>query len=348
MKKLHFFLFIIISLGLLSCEKDNDSNNTLNTQGEKFTNGVFVVNEGNFNWGNASLSFIDTETETIENKLFKTINNKDLGDVALSMTIIDTMALISVNNSGKIEIISTNTGKSVKTITGFTSPRFIQPVSDSKAFVSDLYGSELKIIDLKTLLITGSVPAFKSTEAMLVYKNKLFVANWSFGKAIQVFDTDTNEKLTEIEVTLEPNSMVLDNSNRIWVLSGGGYLNEASPTLSRINPDTYALEQTFVFSDKNSSPMKLCIDHTGENLYYLNTDIYKFNINDSALPSYPIVAAEGRNFYGMNIDHQENIIYVSDAKDYVDNGEVLLYSTDGTLKYTYNAGVVPGYFVFLY
>ena len=106
--------------------------------------GLFITNEGNFQYGNATLSFYDPAKDTVQNEIFFRANAMKLGDVAQSMLIKDDMGWVVVNNSHVVFAINTTTFKEVGRITNLTSPRYMHFVSDTKAYITQLwaYGSQ--------------------------------------------------------------------------------------------------------------------------------------------------------------------------------------------------------------
>ncbi len=92
--------------------------------------GLFITCEGNFMYGNASLSYYNIEERKVENRVFRRANGADLGDVAQSMTIHDGRGYVVVNNSGIVFIIDPDTFVITGTIEGLTSPRYIHFVDD--------------------------------------------------------------------------------------------------------------------------------------------------------------------------------------------------------------------------
>ena len=145
MKRNHLFWLLVLAAMLFSCKPDSPVNPSAYSIGS----GVFVLNEGNFQYSNASLSFYDIQADTVCNNLFYKVNNAPLGDVAESMTLVDGKLYIVVNNSNYIYKVDANTmvcdTSNPFKITDFYSPREIHFVAPDKAYVSDLMGTNLWI-----------------------------------------------------------------------------------------------------------------------------------------------------------------------------------------------------------
>ena len=119
--------------------------------------GLFITNEGNFQYGNASLSYYNPTTKTVENEVFYRANAMKLGDVAQSMTIHNNTGWIVVNNSHVVFAIDTQTFKETGRITNLTSPRYIHFVSDEKAYVTQLWDNRIFIVNPKRYEIVGHI-----------------------------------------------------------------------------------------------------------------------------------------------------------------------------------------------
>ena len=161
--------------------------------------GVFIVNEGNFNYGGASLSYYQPDSKHLENEVFQRANAMRLGDVAQSMVVRNGVGWVVVNNSHIIFAIDTETFREVGRITDLPSPRYIAFVSDEKAYVSQIDSDRIIIINPKTFSITGEIICpmttpyrTGSTEQMVVVGDYLYVACWSYQKRILKIDTRTD------------------------------------------------------------------------------------------------------------------------------------------------------------
>lgn len=117
--------------------------------------GLFIVNEGMFQYGNATLSYYDPETKTVENEVFHRANAFKLGDVAQSMTLHNGVGWIAVNNSHVVFAVDPDTFREVGRITNLTSPRYIHFVSEEKAYVTQIWDNRIFIVNPKRYEITG-------------------------------------------------------------------------------------------------------------------------------------------------------------------------------------------------
>lgn len=195
--------------------------------------GLFITNEGNFQYSNATLSYYDPATCEVENEVFYRANGFKLGDVAQSMVIRDGIGWIVVNNSHVIFAIDINTFKEVGRITGFTSPRYIHFLSDEKAYVTQIWDYRIFIINPKTYEITGYIECpdmdmeSGSTEQMVQYGKYVYVNCWSYQNRILKIDTETDKVVDELTIGIQPTSLVMDKYNKMWTITDGGY--EGSP-----------------------------------------------------------------------------------------------------------------------
>ncbi len=340
---------------MLSCSKD-----PLPQMNFTKTEGVFIINEGNFTYGNASLSFLDLSTQEIENQVFFKANGFPLGDVAYSMTIQDSTAFIVVNNSGKIFAMNTHTFRHEGTLAGLVSPRQVHLIDHYTGYISDLYSPYVLQFNPQTLAVTDTIQLGQSSEQMIHLGDFLYVASWSFGHEVFKISMISNQLVGSVEVARQPNSLVLDKNDQLWILSDGGFegssLGYEHPTLAQIDPKSMEIRHNLVFPDLQSSPNHLCINANQDSLFFLNSSwagesevagIYTMSITDLALPSQPLIPSMHRRFYGLGVDPETTTIYVSDAQDYLQRGYVYRFLPDGKSIDSLQVDRIPGSFSFI-
>lgn len=307
--------------------------------------GAFILNEGNYLAGNGSLSFYSFETEKIYDNLFSARNDRPLGDIPTFIAVDDDRAFIIVNNSGTVEVIDLITMESLGTITGIISPRQMV-IRERKAYVSSLMSDLIYIVDIDNLVVTGTVDIGCNSEAMVIAGNMLFAANWSGGDKITVVNLTDNTVETEIKTGLEPESMVLDRNNRLWVLCTGGYMNEEIPRIVKINALTMAVEDELEFRTVYDNPSSLTVNGGGDTLYYIDEGVRRMTLAAATLPENAFISTGGRLFYKLAASPWNGMIMVTDAIDWQQKGDLLIYNRNGSLVDTEQCGIIPGYMRF--
>lgn len=353
MKRTILILSLIIAITFAACKKKETPQPTP----QPADRGLFILNEGTFTYANSSLSYYDFATNTVENNLFFRVNNAPIGDVGQSLTLIGDDLYIVVNNSKYIYKVDAKTIVYKAKIEGFTSPRYMLQVSADKAYVTDLVSTGLWVLNLNTLEKTF-VETGNTTEAIVKVGNEVFVSNWSnyytttetSNHSIQVIDCVNDTLVETIDVAQEPNSMVVDKYNHIWVSCSGGYMPPQDPAIICIDAATHQIIKRFDLAE-GSYPSGLTIDGAGENIFFMNggygtLNIYKMLVDATEIPETPFVTSGGKVFYNLKVDPASGDLYVTDAKNYVQNGDLLHYSADGTLLGTYELGLIPSYMLF--
>lgn len=336
---------ILLSLvtAFAGCKKDDPAPKNVEPASQtKYYKGVLVINEGNFGSGNASISHYVGSNNTVTSSVYNSVNGTPVGDVLQSGTKIDSLLYFVVNNSGKILVVSSETMKLKATITGFNSPRYIHEVTGNKALVTELYSNKMYVIDLLSDTITATIAHNGWTERIEELNGQLYIVNRDRNKII-VMDKSSLAITDSVLLGDGLSNMVFDKNGKIWALSSGSAT--MSGRLYRIDPAGMIIEKTFSFADINARPFNLAVSPVGDQVYFINKNIYNMGINASMLPPNPLIQANNANYYGITVDENGDL-YVTDAVDYVQRGQVYWYNASGSLINQFKAGINPNGVVF--
>lgn len=340
----------ILFAGIISCSKeDNKPRDT------GFLHGLYIVNEGNFNSNNGSISYYCSDSGKLVNKLFQTINQRALGDIVQSFGVADDKGFIVVNNSQKVEVVDMETFLTIGTITGIDYPRYFLKVTDSKGYLTNgSFDGTVFVIDLGTLLITKEISVGNGPENLIQLGNKVFVANsggWTNDNSISVIDIDSDIVTDTVEVGDNPVDLVADMNGYVWILCKGkviydqnwNIIDETDSEIYVINSENRSVEKSFVIGQTGDffSPVRLAISPPsgGSVIYYLESDgIYRMNITDMTPPVTPFI---NRSFYGLDIDTDSGIIYGLAANNFAADGYLFRFSTSGVLIDSLKVGIGP-------
>jgi DNA-binding beta-propeller fold protein YncE len=342
MKKYASFVFAL--LVLQACVKDKPQNPVLSNVQLSNARKVYVVNEGVFPNGNASVSLYDPGSGEVVEDIYAAKNNKAaVGDVAQSLSYINGSYYLVVNNSGKILICDRDFKKTAE-ISQIGSPRYVLPVTNQKAYVSDYSSHVIHIIDLNTHLKTGSISCPGWTEQMALIYNTAFVANIR-RNYLYVINTVTDVVFDSIPVGLNVAGIVLDRRDKLWALSPGDQPKGVPAKLHRINPLNAQVELSLEFP-AGQAPGNLCLNGTRDTLYFLNKGIYRMAIGNPVLPASPWVISGTKNFYGLGVNPNDYLVYAADALDFNQRSNIYVFNAQGQQQSVFKAGINANGFYF--
>lgn len=341
---MRFYSITFLLLAFYSCKSDKPA--PLKLVPYHPGNGVFITNEGNFGWGNASVCYYyNLSDSTVADNIFTEANKRPLGDVCQSMEIFNDRGYLVVNNSSKIEVINPYDFTSIATINNLASPRYFLGINSSKAYVTDYKSNAISVVDLNTNTKVKEIPCRGWTERLMLVDGKAFVTNMR-SSYIYLVNTDEDRIEDSILVGYASNSICLDKNGKLWVLCGGDRDKQKLAGLYKISLPDRKVEQFLPFPSATDSPGHLAINNSKEVLYYLNNGVYNIKIIETSLPEVPLISGNTFLFYGLGISPNNGDIFVSDAIDYQQKGIVYRYNSSGKLLSSFHAGIIPGGFYF--
>lgn len=345
------YLLLGIVISLSACEEP-----TTGTTGA-YKSGVFVVNEGIFGQTSGTITHYDRSTGTATQKIFNQANNRDLGDVVQSMTFHNDKAYIVVNNSNKIEVADAVTFEEKAQITGLRLPRYLMPISNSKAYVSE-WGADgltgtIAVLDLITNTISNRISVGRGPEGLLLKDNKMYIAHaggYGDNNIITVIDTQTDQVATTITVYDRPSRFVEDNDGNIWVACSGKVVYTTYPTIDtanstasaliKIDPTTNAIVNTLSFGKgKPVGNLTMNSINQGELYYSREGKVWKYTIATGQE-----MALWSGSFYGLGFDNVSGYIHAATSSG-INAAFAKRYTTTGTLVDSFQVGTFANGFV---
>lgn len=350
MKTLKLAVLLITIVLFNACTDDNSQPELPKGDYEK---GYFITNEGPFQNGSGSITFVGDDG-VIDQNIFKTVNNEDLGNIVNSMSLSDDNAYIVVNNSHKIIVANKYTMQKIATIEGqnINNPRYMV-IDDNIGYVSN-WGDPLNqnddfiaVVDLLTNTVVDTIAVGEGPENMILNDDLLFVTlegGWNHNNQVVVINTSSNSIDKTITVGFVPNTIVEDDNDNVWVLCGGKPSWTGSETnggLFKIKAGNFEVT-SFEFATTDHPGLLTNNDNT---LYYnLNGKVYAMNANDTTLPNESVNGLDGF-YYAMKAHDGE--LFATDAKDFASEGALKNYNlTSGALIETITTGIIPGDIIF--
>lgn len=219
------------------------------------TIGYYILNRGNFNANNASISYYDLATGKMVSNYYQSVNGKGLGSDAEQMFVYGSKIYVSVTSSNRLVVLDKQ-GKEIKEFTPKNSagetmnPRCFTAL-DGKVYVSYYYGSSVAVLDTTSLELEKEISLGMATttdkdgnevkssrypEQLAAANGKIYVAlsEYGKGKTVGVIDPATAKLEKEIEVIVNPCNLAASSKGDVYVISMGDY-GDIKNTVQRID-----------------------------------------------------------------------------------------------------------------
>ena len=344
MKRIFSLLFIVLSAA--SCQTTYPEIEDDPTKTGSYAQNALVLNSGNWNSNDASLTRYTFTTKLAEADVFKTTNGVNLGDLAEDIIIFGSKAYISVSNSGVIFVIDKYsckvTGKIAASLDGGSSLSPRRFTTCGKDVFVSYYEGFVGQIDTTSLQVKKLISVGANPEGIAASNGKIYVANSgglsypNYGKTVSVIDFATLNVINSIEVVENPMEVVSDPEGEIYVISYGNY-SDVPSKLQRIDPSSGEVTPV----ESVSNPMKMSVGYQGV-LAIVTSDgkILRYDTSSSSeslLGDFVIDGAVVNNAYSVSADPVSGYVLVG-CSDYVSTGKVYVFSKEGTTYDSFSSG----------
>lgn len=247
MKKYYYFAAIAFAaVGFTSCSDDKNDPDNPDTPDVEMTEEVYVLNQGNFyNGVEGGLSVISYGTQSVAKNVFKTANNRSLGDTPQCGVAYGSKIYVGTSASNTIEIMDRASYMSYKRLELSKNPEngtspYSMVAHNGKVFIS-MYDGYLARLDTLTMTIDKSIAVGANPDQIALYKNKIFVPvsegmNYpDYGTTACVVDPETMTVEKTFTVGLNP-TQFFEVDGHLFCLCKGNYGDVASK-LYEVNSD---------------------------------------------------------------------------------------------------------------
>lgn len=325
-----------------------------------------VLCEGLFGYNNASLTFCNLDRGMSDINFFENINNFPLGDIANDAIKIGDYLYVVLSNSKTIYKINFNNGRveNKLNLNGENFPRKLCIISDSIGIYTDAYSNTLNEINLNSMNVTKSLTIGPQPEGLAYFNGKIYVANSGWGdvnknapgaSTISIVDVSSFEEVNRVPTGLDPTEIQIDtNKKLLYVL----YYN-----LPSLKDSLGGIIQYDLISGQkkdewrgNFSNMQLSLSCDSilvvKGGFQKKTELYQnsiFLIDLKNKSTKDLIGNnnENENWFNFQIDYLRNQIWISNAKNFQSNGEILIYDLfSKILIKKYSTGINPSKIIF--
>ncbi len=350
----NFLIIISLALVSFSCKKPVAEDSELPAS---LGNGLLTLNEGLFQQNNSTLTWYDLHTHKTHYQVFESKTGLGLGDTGNDLAVYGDKIYIVVNNSHILHVIDRKSGELIKHLSltnnnSGSSPRQIRFYGEF-AYVSAFDGSIFKI-DTTSISIQNIVLAGNNPDGLCVVDDKLLVSN-SGGlttggdSTVSVFQLPNMDEIERITVGRNPGRIVQDDFGNLFVVARGNYTS--IPTrLVKLNPTNWQVIESLELEVGSMVAVNGKLYLTHYNSSQGTSKLMVMNSQTMAIEQENIVGHLNiETLYGIQYMQilGQDVLVLSDAKGYINQGKVMVIDLNGHLLFEYTSGLNPNKTIFI-
>ncbi len=332
---------LLVVVLLVSACRQNPSGPSIPVAPPPLAKAVYILNEGNYgDPSGARLSIYDVVKDTVYSDVFEAANNNShLGSVGDDMRLLGGKAFILMSGSENLDVISldNNVLLQLAFFPSDTPHDILIDSSSNRAYLTRLYKSSVLVLDLSTLAVVDSISVGNNPQGLALADHRLFVCNSGYGssKTLTVVDVPADTVKETVTLADGPTGCALSPDGRLWVVCTGNSSGTPS-TPGRIfivNPLTLSVEDSILFTENLWGSIVMGADGYAYVLGVAQGSFYGGPVHRIQLSSRNVSLRFVQGvFYGIAVDTATDDLYVTDARGFAVNGDVLIYTKDGILK----------------
>lgn len=360
-RRIPVWTLLALTLFVSACRKDKDRTPPPQTaMADTTSTGFYLLNEGGWGYNNATLDYFDTHRGVYERDVFTKANPDvvlGLGDTGNDMGVYGSKLYVVMNWSKKIEILDARTARRIKVLTDQThkaieNARYIT-FANGFAYLSSYTTAEKGMvleIDTAALTITRTVEVGRQPDELAVTGNKLYVANSggyspaSLENTVSVIDLPSFKVTKTITVAPNLRRLKKDSAGFLYICPWGttnklyvidSKTDQLSDSINVMVEDFTILRDTaYIYGT----------DYSGGQHAYTRVDLK----NKKVIPGSFITDGTKITLpYAIAVDPNNGTIYMADARNYSEAGDLYGLDAYGRLRTTIQkTGIIPGHMAF--
>lgn len=217
---------LLICAGFTACSEDEPK--VIDTQFLRFEHGFYVINQGNMGVLDGTLDFFKADGTRFES-VFKTINEKSLGDTPQRAVLYGSKLYLPVFTENKVWVLDANTARVLAEV-NTNQPEAVCG-ANGYVFVSNNNGYVTRV-DTTSFTASAPLAVGPNPANMTTYNNKVYVSisdgynsgnGYANGFKVAEIDAAQFNVTRNITVGMNPGDITSDNKGNIYVVCRGDY-----------------------------------------------------------------------------------------------------------------------------